>query len=596
MVLKLEASRKEQEQLALEAEELTEAEKHVKRIRNHDAIPVADKQGDFQKQIGKGCNRRILPASLLIGLASMLWVISQSGVPMDSSVALPLMISHIRKVGLDNLLHTGQTMVPLETMKSAGLKHEAGRIFLSKSFVNQFCCKINLKMRRGTGNFAKAKRPAEIDTAKLMMYYRLLYLAVTKKVKANRAFNFDETGVRLLWFGDIGRAQAGQKNIKWWGFDDKRQFTLSVIMNALGRIVNPTQVIWAGETGLNNIRDRMKAEHRYDEYLRHEQSNSHWTVLETLKRLVLMLAEHVKTVCEADGLVFATTYWILIMDCYSVHIKAEFLDWYQQEFGGYLIILFIPANYTAWLQPLDVSLNYNLKRILKNFAANWLAATMQQQLDKTGNDPTKMQLDVRLSVLRKFVNSWLMQTLRKLDTPECVPNNLRGWKESGMLDALKDEMNADHKDFKLAKELNDNGELFMDFTGKKNAMKAEEILKKHFQQHGCVSGSSSRFQDTLHQTDAEIGPVETDLLSENDNEPVVRSEQDRAFTMEELQQLEQQLDSDREDGCELVFESMNDMFPVLQQNGAQIRDNLDWDYEDQTADTITNNTTSADTI
>jgi len=138
---------------------------------------------------------------------------------------------------------------------------------------------------------------------------------------------------------------------------------------------------------------------------------------------------------------------------------------------------------------------YNLKRILKNFAANWLAATMQQQLDKTGNDPTKMQLGVRLSVLRKFVNSWLMQTLRKLDTPECVPNNLRGWKESGMLDALKDEMNADHKDFKLAKELNDNGELFMDFTGKKNAKKAEEILKKHFQQHGCVSGSSSRFQD-----------------------------------------------------------------------------------------------------
>ena len=109
MVLKLEASRKEQEQLALEAEELTEAEKHVKRIRNHDAIPVADKQGDFHKQIGKGSNRRILPASLLISLASMLWVISQSGVPMDSSIALPVMINHIRKVGLENLLHTGQT-------------------------------------------------------------------------------------------------------------------------------------------------------------------------------------------------------------------------------------------------------------------------------------------------------------------------------------------------------------------------------------------------------------------------------------------------------------------------------------------------------
>ena len=126
--------------------------------------------------------------------------------------------------------------------------------------------------------------------------------------------------------------------------DDKRQFTLSVIMDALGRIVNPTQVIWAGETGQTDIRDRIPKEHRHDEYLRHEQSKSHWTVLETLKRQVLMLAAHVKNVCEAEGLEFATTYWILIMDCYSFHIKEEFLDWYQAEFGGYLIILFIPAN------------------------------------------------------------------------------------------------------------------------------------------------------------------------------------------------------------------------------------------------------------
>ena len=224
---------------------------------------------------------------------------------------------------------------------------------------------------------------------------------------------------------------------------------------------------------------------------------------------------------------------------------------------------------------------------LENYAANWLAAAMYEQLDKTGNDPTKVQLDVRLTSLRKFVNNWLMQTLKQLDTPECVPNNLRGWKESGMLDALNDDMNADHKDFKLAKELNDNGELFMDFTGKKNAKRAEEILKKHFQQHGCVSGNinSSRFQDTLHQTDAEICPVATDLLSEDENEPVVRSEQ---FTMEKLQQL----DEWHEDEMRNTFESVNDMFPALERNGAQIRENLDWDYKDQTADIIANNTTT----
>jgi hypothetical protein len=77
-VLALEATREREQQLALQAappEELTTAQKSEKRTRNHDSISVADKQEDFQKQIGKGSNRRILPSSVLIGLASLLWVV-----------------------------------------------------------------------------------------------------------------------------------------------------------------------------------------------------------------------------------------------------------------------------------------------------------------------------------------------------------------------------------------------------------------------------------------------------------------------------------------------------------------------------------------
>ena len=576
----LETAEREKEAAAPPQVPLTAAQKDKKRRRNHDAIAVADKQEDFQQQIGTGSNRRILPASLLVGLASLLWVISQSGVPMNSSVALPLMVGHIKEAGYGHLLHSQQSMIPLETMKSIGLAAERGRLFISKSFVNSFCSRIHLKMRRGTGNFAKEKRPTEIDTAKLMMYYRLLYLSVTHKIKANRVFNFDETGIRLLWFGDIGRAQAGQKSVKWHGFDDKRQFTLSVVMDALGKIILPTQCIWAGETGQDGIRNRIPAEHRHEEHLKHEQSNSHWTVLETLKRLILMLASHVKAVCEAEGLVYATTYWILVMDCYSVHIKEEFLEWYQSEFDGHLICLFIPANYTAWLQPLDVSLNYVLKRILKNYAGTWLAALMQQQLKENNNDPTKVKLDIRLTNIRKYVTLWLKQTLIQLNSDKEIPNNLRGWKESGMLDALAADRTIEHPDFLLAKELNEQGELFMDFTGKKNADKAERILKKHMEQHGVVSGSASRFQDVLEQIDAEIEPHDADLLSDDVGGPQIRVEEDRNFTMEELQQLEELHEGD----CESAFESVEHMFPALEANGRHVQANLDWDFTDQTSE------------
>ena len=81
------------------------------------------------------------------------------------------------------------------------------------------------------------------------------------------------------------------------------------------------------------------------------------------------------------------------------------------------------------------------------------------------------------------------------------------------------------------------------------------------------------------QTDAENGTIQSDLLSDIDdncNEPTIRSE---SFTMEELQQLEEM----HQDDCELVFESVNNAFPALERNGTGIRNNLDWDFSDQTS-------------
>ena len=62
--------------------------------------------------------------------------------------------------------------------------------------------------------------------------------------------------------------------------------------------------------------------------------------------------------------------------------------------------------------------------------------------------------------------------------------------------------------------------------------------------------------------------------------------------MEELQQLE----ALHEDDCELAFESVNNLFPALERNGTQdgteirTRNNLDWDFNDQTSYVIASNT------
>ena len=130
---------------------------------------------------------------------------------------------------------------------------------------------------------------------------------------------------------------------------------------------------------------------------------------------------------------------------------------------------------------LDISLqlNYVLKRILKHEAGNWLAALMYANLKETHNDPTKLRLAIGLTYIRKYVNFWLKNTLTEMNKDVQTPNNLRGWRESGMLDALAADKDKDRADFLVAKELKAKGELFMYFTSNKNAEKAERILRKH---------------------------------------------------------------------------------------------------------------------
>ena len=69
---------------------------------------------------------------------------------------------------------------------------------------------------------------------------------VVNNVIPKLVFQMDETGVSLLPFSKRGRAQAGISEVLWHGWDEKRQFTITPIINGEGELVQPTQMIWGG--------------------------------------------------------------------------------------------------------------------------------------------------------------------------------------------------------------------------------------------------------------------------------------------------------------------------------------------------------------
>ena len=88
----------------------------------------------------------------------------------------------------------------------------------------------------------------------------------------------------------------------------------------------------------------------------HVQTETHWCSLHSLKVLINRNGKHAESVMLARHLEPEDHHWIFIMDCYAVHISVGILTWATEKWPR-MIPVFIYADCTAWLQPLDISFN-----------------------------------------------------------------------------------------------------------------------------------------------------------------------------------------------------------------------------------------------
>ena len=276
-----------------------------------------------------------------------------------------------------------------------------------------------------------------------------------------------------------GRAEKGVKEVKTHGADEKRQVTCTPIIDGENKLVEPTQVIWGGEEFTTDRVTKEKTDtpvtgacpkpHVADmckEHLWHCQTKSHWCTLNSLKMLVHALAAHAVLKMVERGLDPAEQCWVFIIDCYSVHISREFLEWARFTYPN-MFLLYIFAGCTAWLQPLDISFNGVFKSILRQGASLWLCRYMQDQLQLNGGDPSKVTLDLTLTFLKPLFCHWLSNAQSLMAERHSVIK--RGWDESGMGRAMQlaDEENGFDRttpEFLEALALQEEGKLWEKFT------------------------------------------------------------------------------------------------------------------------------------
>jgi hypothetical protein len=66
-----------------------------------------------------------------------------------------------------------------------------------------------------------------------------------------------------------------------------------------------------------------------------------------------------------------TAHWLFLIDVFWAHRSPEFITWIQQNFKT-VILVYVPANCTPVLQPLDVLFNSAWKQFVSSLCATWL--------------------------------------------------------------------------------------------------------------------------------------------------------------------------------------------------------------------------------
>ena len=129
---------------------------------------------------------------------------------------------------------------------------------------------------------------------------------------------------------------------------------------------------------------------------------------------------------------------LLIFDVFRAHRTDDVLSHLEKN---NILVIFVPANCTSELQPLDLAVNGPFKRRNEEKFTNWYAdrvcATMLVCNNNLAVVASQLQVDLRTSVVKPLHAQWTISSFSETgcDTTEI----LRGWAKAGISAVLEAE-------------------------------------------------------------------------------------------------------------------------------------------------------------
>jgi hypothetical protein len=151
-------------------------------------------------------------------------------------------------------------------------------------------------------------------------------------------------------------------------------------------------------------------------------SETHWATLETTKQFVEMISRERDAIVAANGLSH-TTRCLLVWDVFYTHREASVLELCRKK---NVVVLFVNANCTGFLQVCDVSLNKPWKSEIERAYMAYLVDYFEGAEDDQ-DDVAAAGLKAKLAIgaLRNATVGFTLRAIQHIDASSAVINGVR---------------------------------------------------------------------------------------------------------------------------------------------------------------------------
>lgn len=292
-----------------------------------------------------------------------------------------------------------------------------GSISLNKPWAKSLLIRMGFVKRKAT-NAGKVS-PTELESLKSEFLDRIKSAVTEFGVPPQLVFNVDETAINLVPASNWTMELEGSNRISVVGVDDKREITAVMGASCTGELL-PPQLLYTGSTA------RCHPPFNYQKWdVWH--SENHWANESTTLRYIETVLKPTITTIQQELNLLPEQKSVLIWDVFRAHRTPSVLKKLQDE---NIVCVFVPANCTSDLQPMDLSVNKPLKDVTKKQFSEWYAARFKEQLDR-GTEIEQIKIDLKMSTVKPLSCGWFLAAFDHVRSNPSIVTN--GFQKAGII-------------------------------------------------------------------------------------------------------------------------------------------------------------------